>query len=268
MTGFKPFLGARASREEAAVVLLGAPFDATATYRAGARFGPARIREASEVLETYSLPLGGGLEDVPFADGGDLELPRAGVEEALRRVEAAVAGLAAAGRVPWLLGGEHLVTLGAVRALARRHPGLVVLQLDAHADLRDRYEGEALSHATVMRRVLEVVGEGRVYQLGVRSATREEHRLALQATRFFPGAVLEPLRACLPELARVPLYVSVDIDVLDPAQAPGTGTPEPAGVDVRELLEALRLLRGCRIVGADLVEVAPPLDPTDRKSVV
>lgn len=268
MTGFKPFLGARPAGADAAVMLLGAPFDATASYRGGARWGPARIREASEVLETYSLPLEADLEDVPFADAGDLTLPLSDAAEALRRVERAVDEIAASGRIPWVLGGEHLVTLGAVRALAARHPGLTVVQLDAHADLRDEYAGERLSHATVMRRVLEVVGAGRLYQFGVRSATAEEHRLAREATRFFPGAVLEPLRACLPELRAAPLYVTVDVDVLDPAYAPGTGTPEPAGVDTRELLEALRLLRGCRIVGADLVEVAPPLDPTERTQVV
>lgn len=263
----KPFLGAGPA-ETARVVLLGAPFDATASFRGGARFGPARIREASEVLETYSLELEADLVDVAFADAGDLELPLASAETALRRIERAVDELAGAGRVPWLLGGEHLVTLGAVRALARRHPGLAVVQLDAHADLRDDYLGEALSHATVMRRVLELVGDGNLYQFGIRSATAEEHQLARTRTRFFPGAVAEPLAACLAELRGRPLYVSIDIDVLDPAYAPGTGTPEPAGVDTHELLRGLRLLAGCRIVGADLVEVAPPLDPTERTQVV
>lgn len=251
------------------VALFGAPFDGTVSYRGGARLGPARIREASYSLEEYSLRLDASLDDVPFVDAGDLDLPHGSPARALDAVARTAADLAGRGAVPFMLGGEHLLTLAPVQALAARHPDLAVIQLDAHADLRDQWQGERLSHATVMRRVAEVVGPDSLFPLGIRSGSAEEIAWGRDHTRWPQGgrSLAEQARAAALAVGRRPVYVTIDIDVLDPAEAPGTGTPEPGGVSFNELLAALDELRGLRIAGCDLVEVAPPLDPSGRTEV-
>lgn len=263
------FMAADAAYGEARVVLLGAPWDATVSYRPGARFGPGRIREASYGLEEYSIALDRSLLDLAVHDAGDLDLPFGAPAAALEQIRQGVAAIAGDGKVPVLLGGEHLITLGSVQALAAGPHGrdLVVIQMDAHADLRDTYQGQELSHATVMRRISQVVGPQRLVQLGIRSGDRDEVAYGRRHTRFYTQHVLEPLQEMLAELGDTPLYVSIDIDVLDPAWAPGTGTPEPGGIDMHELLAAIYALKGCNVIGADLVEVAPILDPTERTAV-
>ncbi len=262
------FLGAVPDYDRCRGVVIGVPMDFTVTFRPGARLAPQRIREASDVLEEYSLALDEDLADHPFHDLGDVRLIWGNVVASLEAIEAVVARVAGDGKVPLLVGGEHLITWPAVRALARRHPDLAVLHFDAHADLRPDYAGERLSHATALRLVTEELPRGSVYQFGIRSATREEVAFAREHTHFFPGRVLESLKECLPRLAGRPLYVTVDIDVLDPAYAPGTGTPEAGGISSGELLEAVRALRGCRVIGFDLVEISPGLDPTERTVVL
>lgn len=252
----------------APVVLLGAPLDATVSFRPGTRFGPARIREVSEGLEDYSPVLDRDLTQVPFFDAGDVELPLGDVEGSLAAIEAAVDAVAGRGQLPVVLGGEHLLTLAAVRAVHRYHPDLAVLQFDAHADLRDDYLGVRHSHATVMRRIGELVGFDRVYQVGIRSGTREEFAFGRARTRFFPLQLLEALDHVLPQLADRPVYVTIDIDVVDPGAAPGTGTPEPAGVAPSELLAALYRLRELRVAGLDVVEVCPPQDAGDVTAIL
>lgn len=262
------FLGAGRDYGAARGVLFGAPMDFTVSFRPGARLAPPRVREVSQVLEEYSLVLGEDLADHPFFDAGDITLPLGNVAASLAAIGRVAAGIAADGKVPLMIGGEHLVTWPVVDALRSIHPDLAVVQFDAHADLRPDYAGERLSHATVMRLVCEAVGEGRLYQFGVRSATAEEADYARQRTRLHPGRVLEPLRAVLPELAGRPLYVTADIDVVDPAFAPGTGTPEAGGISSRELLEAIWALRGQRVVGFDLVEICPPADPAEATAIL
>lgn len=239
--------------------LFGAPLDATGSYRPGSRFGPGAIRAASPVLEDWSPTLAVSLADRPFCDLGDLELAPADTAAALQAIGSLVAALLAEGKRPLMLGGEHLVTWPAVRAAARRHPDLAVLQLDAHCDLRSDYLGQVASHATVMRRVAEVIGPERCYQLGIRSGTEEEWTYAERYTRFLPHGRALPL-AWRQELAARPVYVTVDVDYADPAYAPGTGTPEPGGATAAELLALIDGLAGLTIVGADIVEVAPAYD--------
>lgn len=267
------FVAAEAGYEECEWVIAGAPLEATVSYRAGTRWGPARIREASHSLETYSPELDRDLEELAVCDLGDVVLPLGNVGQSLARIEAALRRPVRDGKRFLVLGGEHLVTLAAVNAALARYPDLVVVQFDAHTDLRDEYLGEPYSHATVMRRVLDLVGPGRVWQLGVRSGLREEFALAREATRAFPD-VTHGARVLAGELAGplrgVPLYLTVDVDVLDPAVAPGTGTPEPGGIGFGELHQALLgLVRaGARVVAADIVETAPPLDPSGRTEIV
>jgi agmatinase len=262
------FMGSREEAEGAYAVLLGAPMDWTVSFRPGARFGPAAIRAVSDGVEEYSLYQDRSLEDIAFYDAGDLALPFGNAAKSLEVIGAAAADLLAAGHFPFFLGGEHLVSLGPLQAVFRRHPDLVVVHLDAHADLRPEYCGEADSHASVMRRVLETCPGITLHQLGIRSGTADEFALARQRTNLVPFEVAEPLRQLRPELGGRPVYLTLDIDVVDPAFAPGTGTPEPGGITSRELFGALHLLKGLNLVGCDLVEVCPPYDQTQRTAVL
>lgn len=239
--------------------IFGAPLDATVSFRPGSRFGPGAIRAASPVLEEWSPTLGVGFADRPFCDLGDLEFSPGDVDGALAAIREFARCLVAEGKRPLAMGGEHLITWPVVAALSERYPGLRVLQFDAHADLRMDYMGRTSSHATVMRRVSEVIGPERCYQVGIRSGTVEEWAFARSSTRFAPAARALP-EEWLAELAEGPVYVTVDIDFADPAHAPGTGTPEPGGATALELLDAVDALAGLPIVGADVVEVAPAYD--------
>jgi agmatinase len=257
------FLGA-GPRAGAGWAIIGAPLDVTVSFRPGSRFGPSAIRSASWVLEDWSPALRQQFAGV--WDAGDLEFAPGLIEPSLEFLRTTVGELSASGLRVLLLGGEHLVTLPAVEAAAARHPGLRVLQFDAHADLRDAYMGLRASHATVMRRVAEVVGPERVYQAGIRSGTAEEWRFA-SSTHFLADEVRLP-ESWRADLAAGPIYVTVDVDCADPAFAPGTGTPEPGGASARELLRAVVDLRGLDIVGADVVEVAPAYDPSGITAIL
>ncbi len=254
------FIAAKADLEEARAVIYGMPMDWTASFRPGSRFGPRRIREVSLVLEEYSPHLGRELGEVPFYDAGDIPLPFGNPGRSLEKIGRFVAEVLQRDKMPIGLGGEHLVTWPVVREVYKHFPDLAVIHMDAHADLRTEYEGETLSHATPLRKIAELIGPENVIQLGIRSGTREEFEYAASSgIRFHPFEVLKPLVEELPALAGRPVYVTVDIDVLDPAFAPGTGTPEPAGITSRELMESLHAIARSevKVVGADLVEVAP-----------
>jgi len=255
------FLACGAAWAEADTVLFGAPFDGTTSFRPGARFGPPAIRGDSYGLETYSPVLDLDLADCRVFDGGDLELPFGNPARVLAQIEEFAARVLDGGKRFLMLGGEHLVTLGAVRAAAARHPGLQLLHFDAHADLRDDYLGEPLSHATVMRRVWELLGDGAIHQFGIRSGEREEFRFAGTHTDLHPFD-LSDFADSAARLGDAPVYVSIDLDVLDPACFCGTGTPEPGGAAFRELLEAVAHLRGLNLVGADVNELSPHYDPS------
>lgn len=266
------FLGSREQHDGVYAVLVGAPMDWTVSYRPGSRFGPAAIREVSEVLEEYSVYQDRSLDDIAYYDAGDLVLPFGNAPGSLQIIAEAAAAVYEAGCFPLFLGGEHLVSLPLLREARRRHPNLAVVHLDAHADLRSTYLGQPDSHASVMRRALEEADAAEepisIYQLGIRSGTKDEFELARRRTHLYPYTVLEPLRAILPELQGRPVYLTLDIDVADPAFAPGTGTPEPGGVSSRELLDAIHLLQGLDVIGADVVEVCPAYDSSGRTQVL
>jgi agmatinase len=251
-----------ASADHAALdaVILGVPYDRTQSHRRGAALASRAIREVSDSIETYSPALDRDLEDLRLGDLGDLPVRNMEPSEMVAAVERAVASLDA-GTLAVLLGGDHTVTVGAIQALAARHADLAVVQFDAHADLRDEYGGSRWSHACTMRRVWEILGDNRIVQLGVRSGTREEFAFARQHCRCSLSALAMP-ETVQHDLHDRPVYLSVDIDVLDPAYAPGAGNPEPGGPSFTELIEALRLLNGLRVVMADVVEVSPPHDPS------
>lgn len=260
------FLCCDASFEEADTVLFGAPFDCTTSYRPGTRFGSAAIRHESYGLESYSPYQDRDLLDALVFDSGDLELPFGSPERALADIEERAALILQAGKRPFLLGGEHLVTLGAVRAAVKRFPNLHIVHFDAHADLRSEYLGVSLSHACVLRRCWELVGDGRIFQFGIRSGDREEFRWGashVKTNRFSFEGLEETLRS----LAGQPVYFTVDLDVLDPSVFPGTGTPEPGGVSFDELRRAATLVcRSANVVACDVNELSPPYDPSGNST--
>ena len=263
------FIAANASFADASAVLFGAPYDSTTSFRPGTRFGPAALRSESFGIETYSPYQDRDLEtDARVHDAGDLELPFGAPERALEMIEAQAAAILDAGKVPFLLGGEHLVTLGAVRAAAKRFSGLRILHFDAHADLREDYLGVTLSHACVLRRCHDLLGDGRIWQFGIRSGTREEFAFMKAGRVTTEPFTLKTLpQVSFPE--GTPVYLTVDLDVLDPSEFPGTGTQEAGGVRFGELLAALRdVLARFRVVALDNVELSPPLDPTGRSTAL
>lgn len=266
----KVFIMSRSDYESADAVIYGMPMDFTVSFRPGSRFGPARIREASIGLEEYSPYMDRHLEEVRYFDAGDMLLPFGNPAKSLDMIEAYVDRLLADGKFPLGLGGEHLVTWPILKAMHKKYPDLALIHIDAHADLRTEYEGETLSHATPIRKACELLGPENVYSFGIRSGMREEFEYARTSGMTLEKfEVAEPLKRHLPALAGRNVYVTIDIDVLDPAFAPGTGTAEAGGITSKELLEAIVLIArsDVRVVGADLVEVAPAYDPTEQTAI-
>jgi agmatinase len=258
-----PFLASTAA-DRPAVMLLGAPLDRTESYRSGTAAAPGRIRLVSDVLETYSPQWDADLTELPLADWGDLRLEGLTMEEALDAIAAVVDQAMDLGLLI-MLGGEHTATIGAIRAAHRRYPDLVVIQVDAHADFRDEYDGARLSHATVMRRIADQVGLERIAQCGIRSGTREEFQLVRSCLSSGPDLRLNA-RAWA-EIKRAPIYLTIDIDALDPSGAPGTGCPEPGGPSFADLLGFIASLARCNVVGVDVMEVLPAVDSNDITSI-
>ena len=263
------FIGCDSAYEDAGIVLFGAPFDSTTSFRPGARFGSAAIRHESFGLETYSPYQDRDLTDCAIFDSGDLELCFGSAEAALADVETRAAEILKADKMPILLGGEHLVTLGSVRAVAKKYPNLHIIHFDAHADLRDDYLGAKLSHACVIRRCHDILGDGRIHQFCIRSGDREEFRFARQHTELHPFSFEGLDTVCARLIAEnAPVYLTIDLDCLDPACFPGTGTPEAGGVTFPQLLTAILQVAQLNVVAADLNELAPMLDPSGASTAM
>lgn len=265
------FIACDAEYEDAKVVIFGAPFDSTTSYRPGARFGSAAIRHESYGLETYSPYLNCDLEDLNVYDAGDLELPMGSAEMTLDAISACTSEILNAGKIPFMLGGEHLVTLGTVREVAKKYPDLHIIHFDAHADLRDDYLDVKLSHACVLRRCHDILGDGRIHQFGIRSGERAEFGFARAGHTDLHPFSLEGLDSVADDLAssRVPVYFTIDLDVLDPSVFPGTGTPEAGGVSFDQLRKALtKVCQTVNVVALDVTELAPTLDPSGVSTAV
>ena len=256
------FIGCDAKYEEAQIVMFGAPFDSTTSYRPGARFGSAAIRHESYGLETYSPYLDRALEDIKVFDSGDLELPMGSTEMALDDISKHTAKIIEDGKLPLMIGGEHLVTLGAFREIHKRYPDIQIIHFDAHTDLRDEYLGVHLSHACVMRRCHDLIGDDRIHQFGIRSGDREEWIFARQGHTFMHPFVLSDIEYVTDGIGKnTPVYFTIDLDVLDASVLPGTGTPEAGGVSFNELRDAIvTVCKNLNVVGCDVVELAPTLD--------
>lgn len=262
------YIAADADFADARAVLFGAPFDGTTSFRPGTRFGPAAIRAESDGIETYSPYQNKDLEDIAVFDSGDLLLPFGNTEAVLEEICARTAEILEAGKMPVMLGGEHLVTLGAVRAMVQKYPELHIIHFDAHTDLRDDYLGERLSHATVIRRCHDLLGDGRIHQFGIRSGERAEWDFAFAHTDFHPFNVKDVLDVVLALGSDVPVYVTLDLDVLDPSLFCGTGTPEAGGVFFQDLEEALLALEALNVVGFDMNELSPHYDASGVSTAV
>src|SRR3954447_23660068 len=261
------FIKSHPNYEESQAVIYGMPMDWTVSYRPGSRFGPARIREVSVGLEEYSFYLDRELEEVKYFDAGDIPLPFGNAQRSLDMIEEFVDRILEAGKFPLGMGGEHLVSWPVMKSVYKKYPDLAIIHFDAHTDQREEYEGEPLSHSTPIRKIAEHIGPKNVYSFGIRSGMKEELQWAKEnGMHISKFEVLEPLKEILPTLAGRPVYVTIDIDVLDPAHAPGTGTVDAGGITSKELLASIHEIARSEVivVGADLVEVAPVHDHSEQ----
>lgn len=261
------FIGCESDYESAEIVMFGAPFDSTTSYRPGARFGPAAIRHESYGIETYSPYQDKDLTDYSVMDSGDLELCFGSAESALEDIEKRAAQILSDGKLPLLLGGEHLVTLGAFRAAFKKRPDLHIIHFDAHADLREDYLGAKLSHACVIRRCHDLIGDGRIHQFCIRSGERDEFRFAAEHTDMHKFS-FEGLWETVKGLGDTPIYFTIDLDCLDPSEFCGTGTPEAGGVSFKQLLDAVLTVCGGNVIAADINELSPMLDPSGASTAL
>ena len=261
------FIGCESNYEDSNVVLFGAPFDGTTSYRPGTRFGSKAIRSESFGIETYSPYQDKDLEEYKIFDMGDLELCFGNTERVLKDIETQADTIFNDEKIPAMIGGEHLVTLGTVRAAVKKYPDLNIIHFDAHTDLREEYLGEKLSHATVMRRVYDIVGDNKIHQFGIRSGERKEFYWAKKHTNLnkfnFNG-----LEETIKSLEGKPVYFSIDLDVLDPSEFCGTGTPEAGGVSFIELLQAIIKVGKLNVVGFDIVELSPIYDQSGASTAI
>lgn len=253
------FIACDASFEEATTVIFGAPYDSTTSNRPGTRFAPKAIRNDSFGLETYSPYQDKDLSEVKIFDSGDLELSFGRVDLALQDIEDHAREILSSGKRPLMIGGEHLVTLGQFRAVAEKYPDVCVIQLDAHTDLRQEYLGAELSHATIIRRLWDMVGDDRIYQLGIRSGEKAEFEFAKEHTHLTKFN-LTGLPKAIADLKDKPVYLTIDLDVLDPSAFPGTGTPEAGGIDFMTLLQAIIDIAQLNVVAIDVNELSPHYD--------
>lgn len=265
------FIAAQQDYKASQAVIYGMPMDFTVSFRPGSRFGPARIREVSLGLEEYSPYLDRHLEEVRYFDAGDIPLPFGNPARSLDMISDYVSKVLADNKFPLGLGGEHLVSWPVIQEVYKKYPNLAIIHIDAHADLREQYEGELLSHSTPIRKACDLLGAENIYSFGIRSGMREEFQYAAESgMHMHKFDVVEPLKQVLPSLTGRDVYVTIDIDVLDPSAAPGTGTAEAGGITSKELLEAIHMIArsGLHVVGADVVEVAPVYDPSEQTQIV
>ncbi|OUN49140.1 agmatinase [Enterococcus cecorum] len=261
------FIACESSYEEAQTVLFGAPYDSTTSYRPGTRFASRAIRSESFGLETYSPYQDKDLEEIQVFDSGDLELSFGRVDLALADIKARTQTILADNKRPFMIDGEHLVTLPAVEATFEKYPDLQVIQFDAHTDLREAYLDAKLSHATVIRRIHDFLGDGKIHQFGIRSGDRAEFQFAKEHTNLHKYN-LDGLKETVAALKDTPVYLTIDLDVFDPGVFPGTGTPEAGGIFFMEFVESLKLISQLNIVALDVNELLPTLDQSGASTAL
>lgn len=254
------FIGCDNEYKESSIVLFGAPFDGTTSYRPGARFASNAMRNESIGIETYSPYLDKDLEDYKIFDGGDLEFGFGNPSKVVAKIKEYTSNILKDNKIPAMIGGEHLVTLGAVQAAYEKYNDLHIIHFDAHADLRDKYLDESLSHATVMHRIWDIVGDNKIFQFGIRSGEKYEFEFAKNHT-YMNKFDMKTLDDIINKLKNKPVYITIDLDVLDSSVFPGTGTPEAGGITFKELVNAVMMFQNLEnIVAFDINELSPILD--------
>lgn len=267
-TNINTFIGFNNKFKKSKAVLFGAPFDGTTSFKPGARFAPNAMREDSWALESYSPYINKDLEDIKLCDIGDLELPFGNKSKSLRMIERLTTKIIEQNKIPIMLGGEHLVTLGTINSLSKKYKDLNILHFDAHTDLRQEYLGETLSHATVIKRVWDILGDNKIYQFCIRSGLKEEFEWAKKHTHL-EKFTYKSLKQIIKKLKNKPVYITIDLDVLDPSIFPGTGTPEPGGISFEQILYIIKKLSKLNnVVGFDLVELSPKYDNSGVSTAV
>ncbi len=262
------FIACDSEYDDAKIVLFGAGFDGTTSFRPGTRFGPPAIRNESFGIETYSPYQDKDMLDYSYFDSGDLELPFGSTERAVDDIETRSEVILSDGKVPFMIGGEHLVTLGSIKAVKEKYNDLYIVHFDAHADLREDYLGQKMSHACVLRRCWDILGDGHIFQFGIRSGDRDEFRFADEHTEMHKFS-FEGLEDVVEKLKGKNVYFTLDLDVLDPSVFPGTGTPEAGGVTFDELRKAVTLVCSkLNIVGCDVNELSPVYDQSGVSTAV
>lgn len=262
------FIACDAEYEDAKIVLFGAGYDGTTSFRPGTRFAPAAIRSESFGIETYSPYQNKDMLDYSYFDSGDLELPFGSATRTVADIAMRSDAILTDGKTPFMIGGEHLVTLGSVMAVKEKFDDLYIVHFDAHADLRDDYLGQPLSHACVLRRCWELVGDDHIFQFGIRSGDREEFFFADEHTEMHRFS-FEGLEETVEKLKGKNVYFTLDLDVLDPSIFPGTGTPEAGGVTFDQLRKAVTLVCSkLNIVGCDVNELSPVYDQSGVSTAV
>ena len=264
----KKFLGCESNFEDANLVIFGAPFDGTTTFRPGTRFAPQTMRIESIGLETYSPYFDLDIEEYKVNDSGDLDLPFRSTQGALNMIEEQAKKIFNANKKPLMIGGEHLVSLPIIKEAFNKYPDLHIIHFDAHTDLREEYLGEKLSHSSVFKRVWDFIGDGKIYQFGIRSGTKEEFYWAKEGHTYINKFNFDTLDEIVEKLKDKPIYFSIDLDVLDPSIMSGTGTTEAGGVTFNELINAIKEVSKLNIIGADIVELSPHYDHSGVSTAV
>ena len=265
------FMGAKRNPDDCIIGIFGVNYDGTCSFKPGARFGPEAIRQVSSCLETYCPQLDKDLEDIMYVDFGSILIDKNDSKSVIESVKSATNYLINTRLSPIMLGGEHSITRGAIEALVKKYPDLILVQLDAHADLRESYIGNKHSHACAMKRCLEVLPEKKILQVGIRSGTKEEFQIMHknnQLVNFYPGGNAQELKEALLAYSKSPIYLTVDLDWFDPSLLAGTGTPEPGGFFWNDFEEILKTLKEFRIVASDIVELSPEIDKSGVSSIV
>ena len=265
------FMGAKRNPDDCSIGIFGVNYDGTCSYKSGTRFGPNAIRLVSTCLETFCPRLGKDLEDFNYVDFGSLEIDKNDSKSVIKAVKSATDFIMSKKLNPIMLGGEHSITSGAIEALVNKYPDLILIQLDAHADLRNSYMGNEHSHACAMQRCLDLLPEKKILQVGIRSGTKEEFKIMgqhNQLVKFLPGENAQELKKALLPYSNSPIYLTIDLDWFDPSLLPGTGTPEPGGFFWNDFEVILETLKNFRIVASDIVELSPEIDNSGVSSVV
>ncbi len=263
----KNWMGSKETYEEAKWVMIGLPFDSTCSNRPGTRFASNEIRYASYGLEEYSPMLNKELNSTSFYDAGDLNLPFGNPHDALFIIKNCANNIINDNKFIFGVGGEHLVSLPLIQAAYQKYPNMILVHFDAHADLRQEYLGQKLSHATVIRRVLDDISSNNLIQIGIRSGEKEEF-LFMNENKTLCQTNDEIIKKLNEYNLNIPIYLTIDLDVLDPSIFSGTGTPEPGGMTYKELIEKLMLFKNKNVIGIDVVELSPHYDISGVSTVV